>query len=117
MVHYLVDFLFSCKRGTGQCAFLFSKFKQVTKELGVQLAYEKSEGPTSVLTFLGIEIDTVCQLFRLPADKLENLRAPIDRAVTWNTVTLLELQDLTNHLNFACKAVIPLFFNAFLMLW
>ena len=35
---------------------------------------EKSEGPTTCITFLGIEVDSVAMELRLPADKLLRLQ-------------------------------------------
>ena len=44
------------------------------RELGVPLATHKSVGPTTCLTFLGIEIDTLAMELRLPRDKLNRLK-------------------------------------------
>ena len=38
--------------------------------LGTPLAQEKCEGPSSILTFLGIEIDTTNMQLRLPRKKI-----------------------------------------------
>lgn len=47
------------------------------RELGLPLKLEKVEGPATVLTFLGIVIDTVRFKLRLPEDKLEDQKAVI----------------------------------------
>ncbi|XP_060110768.1 vomeronasal type-2 receptor 26-like [Heteronotia binoei] len=52
------------------------------------------EGPTTVLTFLGIELDTVRQFFRLPEEKRESLLAQVKLVRSKRKVTLLELQQL-----------------------
>ena len=41
--------------------------------LGIPIAWNKLEGPSSVLTFLGIELDTVQGITRLPTQKLQEL--------------------------------------------
>ena len=41
---------------------------------GSPVAEHKVEGPTTVLIFLGIEIDTFQEILRLPADKLAKLQ-------------------------------------------
>ena len=46
-------------------------FKQICQELGVPLAEDKSFGPT--FKFLGLEIDTVSQLVRVPEVKSAEL--------------------------------------------
>ena len=43
--------------------------KKICSELGVPLAPEKQDGPTPVIVFLGIVIDTIKQEMRLPEDK------------------------------------------------
>ena len=43
-------------------------------ELGVPLAAHTSVGPTTGITFLGIEIDTLAMELRLPRDKLNRLK-------------------------------------------
>lgn len=48
---------------------------ELCSQLGFPVATEKVEGPSTVLTFLGIEIDSVKQEVRLPADKLSRLKA------------------------------------------
>ncbi len=40
---------------------------------GIPLAEDKQEGPSSSLTFLGIEVDTVAMELRLPQQKLRVL--------------------------------------------
>lgn len=66
--------------------------------LGVLLAQEKTKRP--VLVYLGIEIDSVCQLCRLPQDKLQKLVGFISLVLAKKKVTLHELQQLAGHLNF-----------------
>ena len=50
-------------------------FIQLCKELGVPLAMEKTEGPSTTLAFLGIILDTVKMEIRLPDDKLQRIKA------------------------------------------
>ena len=66
--------------------------------LGVPLAARK---PSSTLTFLGIEIDTVVGQLRLPSDKLKRLVTTITQ---WGTRRTCSKQELQSH---ACKVVRP----------
>ena len=43
---------------------------QLCNDLGVPLALEKVEGPSTTISFLGILLDTVRMDIRLPEDKL-----------------------------------------------
>ena len=61
VIHYLDDFLFCGKPGTAQCEHLVRMFRRITKEFGVPLADEKTKGPCTVITSLGIELDTIQQ--------------------------------------------------------
>ncbi|XP_054843457.1 uncharacterized protein LOC129335043 [Eublepharis macularius] len=105
--HYLDDYLFVGPEGSGQCARLLAGFIALAEELGVPLAHEKTEGPVTVLTFLGIELDTRQQASRLPMEKLRDLRARLASFQGKRKVSLLELQQLVGHLNFACRVVAP----------
>ena len=48
-------------------------FKQICQGFGVPLAEDKSFGPTYKLVFLGLEIDTVSQMVRVPEVKSAEL--------------------------------------------
>lgn len=48
---------------------LLSTFCALCCELGIPLAEAKADGPSTMLSFLGIELDTVQQCSRLPAKK------------------------------------------------
>ncbi|XP_067318612.1 uncharacterized protein [Anolis sagrei] len=107
ITHYLDDFLFVGKQGGGECARLLSTFMALAKVFGIPLAQEKTEGPSTSIVCLGIQLDSVRGLSLLPADKLSALRARIEEAAAKRKVTLRELQALLGHLNFACKVVSP----------
>ena len=58
-----------------------------------------------VITYLGIELDTIQQSSRLPDDKLIDLRIQIQELLHHAKVTLKELEEVVGHLNFACKVI------------
>nr|XP_034994623.1 uncharacterized protein LOC118096659 [Zootoca vivipara] len=107
VTHYLDDFLFVGRANNGECARLMEDFASLTRELGVPLAAEKTEGPVVRLTYLGIELDTVAQASRLPLDKLTALKELILQLIPLKKVTLKQIQSLLGHLNFACRVVSP----------
>ena len=76
-LHYLDDFLFLGPQNSDECASSLRAALAVCRELGVPVAPEKTEGPSSTITFLGIEIDTVLGQLRLPQEKLHNLQSTI----------------------------------------
>lgn len=107
VAHYLDDFLFAGKAGSENCPCLLLTFKGICAYLGVPLAHGKTEGPVSVLTFLGIELDSVAQCSRLPQAKVEVTRHLLHLAIGARKLTLRDLQRLIGHLNFACRVVAP----------
>ena len=78
--HYLDDFAVVGPPNSEACAQYLHTLVRVRNDLGVPLAPEKQEGPTSVITFLGIIIDTERGELRLPDDKLHHL---IVAVTTW----------------------------------
>ena len=73
VAHYLDDFVTLGKPGTSDCACNQTIISDVCALLGVPLAPEKVEGPTTCLTFLEIEIDTVMMELRLLGKKISQL--------------------------------------------
>ena len=74
-IHYLDDFLFIEKLGTQSTALTHAC--ALMGILGVPTAPHKVEGPSTRLTFLGIELDTTTLTARLPEDKLHRLTATL----------------------------------------
>ena len=105
--HYLDDFLVVGAPGSSQCADSLAMLLGWTKWLGLPVAPEKVEGPTSKLTFLGIEIDTGALILRLPAQKLAALKMLIASWHTRRWCLKSELQSLAGKLQHACKVVRP----------
>ena len=72
-MHYW-DFLFLGPPGGSACAEFLQHALQLCEEL---VAPEKTEGPITAITFLGVEIDSVAGQLRLPKDKLTDLRSTL----------------------------------------
>lgn len=90
------------------CLSALKEFVNFAKYLGVPLAEEKTEGPCEVLTFLGLEIDSVLMEVRIPHDKLNEVVEKIETMLYQKTkTTLRDMQSLIGSLNFCCRAIIP----------
>ncbi|CAJ0966975.1 unnamed protein product [Ranitomeya imitator] len=85
------------------CSILLHTMERVAKGFGVPLAADKTVGPVTTLSFLGIEIDTVAMECKLPDDKLVAFREEVRKACTRRKITLHDLQSLLGKLNFACR--------------
>jgi hypothetical protein len=107
ILHYLDDFLFGGKSETTQCQETMHTFEQVCTSLGIPIANEKTKGPSTVITFLGVEFDTINMELRLPSEKLQKLQLQLDHILYKDKITLLQLQSLLGSLNFACRVVRP----------
>ena len=71
------------------------------------IASEKSVGPTTKLTYLGLEIDSSKQEISVPPDKISSIRQKITEALQSEKVSVKTLQSLIGSLSFICKAVSP----------
>lgn len=107
VTHYLDDFLFVGPSNSPACGEHLTAFQTLADELGVPLAQDKTEGPTTRLCYLGIQLDSVAGTSSLPDDKLLALQALITMMRARAKCTLKELQSLVGHLNFACRVVTP----------
>ena len=67
-IHYLDDFLFCGSAGSGKCTQNLASALTKCRDLGVTVAEHKTQGPSTLLAFLGIEIDTVHMQLRLPLE-------------------------------------------------
>jgi hypothetical protein len=71
--HYLDDFLFAGADTTSNCSKLMNTFTEVYSQLGVPIADDKTEGPSTMITFLGLLIDTEKMLIQIPDEKVQQL--------------------------------------------
>ena len=105
MDHYLDDFIFIGLENTLQCATLMSAFENVCSSLGVPIAPEKTEGPVTCLTYLGLVINTNSMTISIPEAKLLQLKLQLQDLVSRKKVTLRQLQSLVGSLAFCCRAL------------
>ena len=105
--HYLDDFLVMGPPDSDMCKRSLELLISECNTLGVPLAPEKLEGPSSVLTFLGIEINTSEGILRLPAEKLRRLISTVTEWLPRRSCTRKELESLIGTLQHACKVVRP----------
>lgn len=73
-------------------------------KFGVPLSQEKTEGPATRLSFLGIELDSIAMIFCLPADKLTKLKELVTSFLQVKSGTLKPMHSLLGLLVFARRA-------------
>ena len=62
VIHYLDDYLIHGPPNNNLCRQFLQDFLRVCTLLGIPVATEKVEGPLTILTFLGLELDSIRQL-------------------------------------------------------
>ena len=70
LLHYLDEFITAGPPQSLQCAYNLNTAVSVCHRLGLPLHANKCVGPATSMTIMGIELDSVNQVARLPEDKL-----------------------------------------------
>lgn len=105
--HYLDDFLIIGSPASPDCDAQLAILCAAFERHGIPIAPEKLEGPSSCLTFLGIELDTMAMEMRLPQAKLAELQVVIHSWVGRRSCEKRELCSLIGKLQHATKVVRP----------
>ena len=103
--HYIDNFVTIGPAGTEVCGSNLHHLKGTCGRLGMPLDEAKEEGPTAVLTFLGIEVDSTRQIIRLPEDKLEAMQSSLKHWRGMKSCRKRDLLSIIGSLSHACKAV------------
>ena len=106
ILHLLDDFLIISPREE-LCQKQLDLFLTLCSYLGIPMAPEKTVGPSQIISFAGIELDSILMEARLPQEKLDKCQTLISAFLTRRKVSLQEIQSLTGLLNFACSVVVP----------
>lgn len=106
ILHILDDFLI-LDTSHDACGAALQRFLHFGEDIGVPMAPEKTEGPSQVLQFAGIELDCINLEARLPLEKVSKILGAIRSMLPRKRVKLKELQSLIGLLNFACSVVTP----------
>ena len=98
MDHYLDDFTLVEKPSSQQCKRNLEVALATCKEVGFRVAPEKTEGPTTSLSLLGVELDTELMELRLPQKKMLKLRELVEKWRRRKACTKRELHAVTGWL-------------------
>ena len=107
IIHYLDDFLIVGPANSNQCQTDLKHFLGMCERIGVPIKAEKTVQPSTVITFLGIELDSVSRVARLPQAKLNKIQRSIEVLMRKTTVSLKDVQSVIGLLNFACQVITP----------
>ncbi len=107
ITHYIDDFIIVGPPDSLQCTADLETTLSACAELGVPIASSKTEGPSTCLTILGIEVDTRLMELRLPQDKILLLTTELEAWHEASYCTRKELESLIGLLSHACTVVRP----------
>ena len=105
-VNYLDDFLFAALQEF-LCNSNMDNFIEICHKIGLPISPEKTVRADTVMTFLGLLINTELQMVCIPLEKLRKLHDILDSILSKRKLTLKMLQSLCGHLNFVCRAIVP----------
>ncbi|CAC5362511.1 unnamed protein product [Mytilus coruscus] len=103
--HYLDDFIFGGSAISDDCLVLMKIFTELCNELGVPIAEDKTIHPTTRLTFLGFEKDTVDMVVRIPVATLIKLRSQLQPMTIKRKIKFKDFESLLGLLAFCSRAV------------
>ena len=103
--HYLDDYIMVAPLGTRECERNMQTMHELCQELGLPVAEEKDEGPTTSSQFLGLVVDTKAMEIRLSHSKLTQLQATLEVWRGRKACKKRELLSLIGVLSHASKAV------------
>ena len=107
LIHYLDDYLTMGPPASTVCQHNVNTFVSLCAELGVPLATDKLEGPSTSLSFLGIILDTNRMEIRLPADKLARIQELLKTWLPRKKARKRQILSLVGTLQHATKVVRP----------
>ena len=105
LCHLLDDFLAAedpSDKGNARSTLLY-----VFDILGIPVAPDKVEGPSTLMEFLGITLDTVEFVASLSAAKIQSLKSKIISTLSLKKISKRDLLSLIGSLSFACRVVVP----------
>ena len=105
LMHYLDDFHTLGPPGSSVCQHNLDRSIDCFSKLGIPLHPDKLEGPSTCLTILGIELDSLNLLARLPQDKFDRITALLEDWSQKRWCKRKDLESLIGHLQHACKVV------------
>ena len=105
-IHYLDDYLVIAPNKE-TCSMDLQIVLSTFSELGLPVAENKLEGPSTCLTFLGFELDSKALEMRLPWDKLLDLQQTSSAWSGRRSCRKKELESLVGKLSHASRVVQP----------
>ena len=107
LLHYRDDYITAGPPECFDCARNLAVASSVCQQLGLPLHPDKTVGPSTCLTTLGIELNSILQIARLPTAKLLDLKLLLREWSSRKWCTRVQLESLIGKLHYACLVVWP----------
>ena len=85
----------------------FYKLGSIIQQVGLTEAEDKASPPSTVMIFLGLEVNTITMTIKIPQQKLIEIRMELGRWFLGRRVTKKQMQSLVGILNFAAGCIKP----------
>ena len=105
-INYLDDFFFVAHI-KAVCNERIQVFLDICSEICFPVSLEKTFWATTLLSFLGLLIDTIRRMVFIPMEKITRAIEQIEDLLNHRSATVKQLQRLTGLLNFFGRCVIP----------
>ena len=86
---------------------MLDNFHYLCAEIGIPINFNKTEGPHTSVTFLGIQLDTMANKATLPLDKVNKYTLLMQELLTRKNCKLHEMQKVIGSLQFTTSVVRP----------
>ena len=83
----------------------YNKLSWLLSDLGLGESLKKAEPPTTRITYLGVEFDSIKMTMSVPPDKITEIKAEIGQWARKTTITRRDLQSLLGKLFWVAKVV------------
>ena len=83
----------------------YNKLNWLLSDLGLQESVKKAEAPSTRITYLGVQFDSVSMTMSVPPEKITEIKAEIGLWLRKSTITKRDLQSLLGKLFWVAKVV------------
>ena len=83
----------------------YQKLGWLLGDLGLEESHDKAEAPTTRITYLGVQFDSMAMTMSVPPEKLTEIKAEIRQWLRRTTICKKELQSLLGKLFWVAKVV------------
>ena len=102
---YMDDLLIMCPPSDNDPMASVRAVCELSQEIGLPLAQEKTVLPTTEIVFLGLTIDSNSLTIKVPEDKRQAVKNELEKLLERRNVKVRKILSITGKLNFLCKAI------------